>query len=652
MPRPELLQTYDAWLVTVSILVAVLASYAALDLSARISAAPRGWGRAGWILGGAIAMGCGIWSMHFIAMLALRLPVPIRYDVTLTVVSLLVAIVAAGFALVLASRASMSAAVVVAGGICMGVAIAGMHYTGMAAMASPIAVHYHTGLWWLSIAIAVAASCAALVLAFRFKHHGELWVAPRAVAAVIMGAAISGMHYTGMAAAQFTRGPEVAVGGLLATRDLAVGVLFGTLLILGLAFLGGAVTARQQRLQARQRQLTEDMLRHAAVALSETGERFFPAVVRELVRTLDAEFAMIGELLADRPAVRALATSRHGVMVDELEYALPGTPSERVLAEGLFACASGIRALFPADSSLSWGAEGYVGTPLIGADGTLIGVMAVVTQAPIADVARARALLQIFASRVSGEMQRAVTERELRRSEQALFQSQKLEAIDRLAGGVAHDFNNLLLVILGHAENVSERVKEDEAAAANMRRLIDATHRAAALTRRLLAFSRQQVLQPVVVQVNDAVRNLEAMLPKAVSRSVSVSLRLADGLPDVLVDPVQLDQVLLNLVLNARDAMPDGGTLTIETHAEDSQVVLTVSDSGVGMDPETRARIFEPFFTTKGLAGTGLGLPTVYGIVKQSGGTVTCDSVPGRGTTFRVFLPAVDSSSFYKVANA
>ncbi|HWM92021.1 MAG TPA: ATP-binding protein, partial [Thermoanaerobaculia bacterium] len=194
--------------------------------------------------------------------------------------------------------------------------------------------------------------------------------------------------------------------------------------------------------------------------------------------------------------------------------------------------------------------------------------------------------------------------------------------------------------------------KEDEAAAANMRSLIGATHRAAALTRRLLAFSRRQVLQPVVVQVNDAVRNLEAMLPKAANRRVNVSLRLADGLPDVMVDPVQLDQVLLNLVLNARDAMPDGGTLTIETHAEDNQVVLTVSDSGVGMDPETRARIFEPFFTTKGLAGTGLGLPTVYGIVKQSGGTVTCDSVPGRGTTFRVFLPAVGSSSVYKVASA
>ena len=651
MPGPELLASYDAWLVTVSVIVAVLASYAALDLSARLSAAPRGWGRAGWVVGGAIAMGCGIWSMHFVAMLALRLSVPIRYDVTLTVLSLVVAIVAAGLALLLANRPSMSASVVAAGGVCMGIAIAGMHYTGMAAMVSPVVVHFHAGLWWLSVAIAVAASCAALVLAFRFKHDMGLWVAPRGAAAVIMGAAIAGMHYTGMAAAHFSAGPDIQVAGVLATRDLAIAIVFGTMLILGLTFLSAAVTVRQQRVQADQRRLTEELLRHAAVALSATGDRFFPAVVRELVRTLNAEFAVIGELVADRPAVRALAASRHGVMLDDLEYALPGTPSERILAEGPLAYVSGVQQLFPSDAGLKWGAEGYVGTPLSGADGTAIGVMAVITARPIADVAQARALLQIFAARVSGEMQHARTDRELRRSEQALFQAQKLEAIDRLAGGVAHDFNNLLLIILGHAESVSHSVKDDEPATAHMRKLIGATHRAAALTRRLLAFSRRQVLEPVVVQVNDAVRNLEAMLPKAISQAISVTMRLAEDLPAVMADPVQLDQVLLNLVLNARDAMPKGGSLTIETHAEDGQVVLTVSDSGTGMDAETRARIFEPFFTTKGLQGTGLGLPTVYGIVKQSGGAVTCDSVPGRGSTFRVFLPAVDSSSPYKVAN-
>ena len=646
MPGQELLASYDPGLVAVSIIVAVLASYAALDLSARIAAAGRGWGRIGWVTGGAIAMGCGIWSMHFIAMLALRLAVPIRYDVALTALSLVVAIVASSLALVLANRRSMSPAVVAAGGLSMGVAIAGMHYTGMAAMVSPVAVHFHSGLWWTSIGIAVAASCVALVLAFRFKTESGLWDANRATAAVVMGAAISGMHYTGMAAAHFSRAPDEVLTGVLATRELSVAILFGAFLILGLAFLGAAVKVREERRQAQQRHLTEEMLRHAAVALSETGDRFFPAVVRELVRTLNAEFALIGELVPDRNSVRALAASRHGVMVENLEYGLHGTPSERVLLHGLSVYTSGIRTHFPEDQSLLWGAEGYVGTPLVDADGKAIGIMSVITAAPLADPAQARALLQIFAARVSGEMQHARTERNLRKSEQALFQAQKLEAVDRLAGGVAHDFNNLLLIILGYAENVSDHVSGDEVASAQMRKLIGATHRAAALTRRLLAFSRQQVLQPAIVHVNDAVRNIEAILPKTVSQTIDVSLRLMDGLPDVMVDPVQLDQVLLNLVINARDAMPNGGRLTIATGAENGHVVLTVADTGIGMDEETRGRIFDPFFTTKGLAGTGLGLPTVYGIVKQSGGSVTCDSVLGVGSTFRVFLPAVEHAAY------
>jgi NO-binding membrane sensor protein with MHYT domain/nitrogen-specific signal transduction histidine kinase len=640
----ELLARYDPTLVILSIIVAVFASYAALDLSARVSAAPRGWGRSGWVVGGAIAMGCGIWSMHFIAMLALELPLPVRYDIWLTALSLVVAIVAAGLALLLANRSSLSPAVVAGGGVCMGTAIAGMHYTGMAAMASPIAVHYHSGLWWTSIGIAVAASCAALVLAFRFKHDRGLWVPPRAGAALLMGAAISGMHYTGMAAAHFTQLSDIDTTGVLATRDLAIAVSVGAFLVLGLAFLSAVVTVKQQHDQERHRQLTEQMLRHAAMALSETGERFFPAVVRELVRTLHAEFAVIGELVPDRPVVKAIAALRHGVLLERLQYDLPGTPSEHVLANGLTAFTSAVRTRFPQDKALSWGAEGYVGTPLIDADGRAIGIMSVISASPLEDEAQARALLQIFAARVSGEMQHARTERELRTSEQVLFQTQKLEAIDRLAGGIAHDFNNLLLIILGYAEKVADRVQDDEKATAQMRKLIGATHRAAAITRRLLAFSRRQMLNPVLINVNQTVRNMETIVPTSVRQLISVSVELADDLPDVMADPVQLDQVLLNLVINARDAMPEGGTLTIGTGAENGHVVITVADTGIGMSAETRARIFEPFFTTKGLAGTGLGLPTVYGIVKQSGGFITCDSVQGRGTTFRVFLPAVWAS--------
>jgi two-component system, cell cycle sensor histidine kinase and response regulator CckA len=161
----------------------------------------------------------------------------------------------------------------------------------------------------------------------------------------------------------------------------------------------------------------------------------------------------------------------------------------------------------------------------------------------------------------------------------------------------------------------------------------------------LLAFSRRQVLHPRPVQVNDAVRNIETMLARTLGNNVWLSLRLDESGPMVLVDPVQLDQVLLNMVINARDAMPTGGTVTVTTSTASGQVVITVEDTGTGMDEDTRARIFEPFFTTKGSAGTGLGLPTVYGIVKQSGGSVTCESTPGVGSVFRVSLPALEPAA-------
>jgi NO-binding membrane sensor protein with MHYT domain/signal transduction histidine kinase len=637
--------SYDPAIVAVSVLVAVLASYVALDLAARVAAATNTRARIGWNVGGAMAMGCGIWSMHFIAMLALRLPVPVRYHVGLALLSLLVAVVAGGLALAISSRRSLAPTTLLVGSACMGGAIAGMHYTGMAAITSPIAVHYHSGFWWLSVVIAVAASYVALLLAFRLKHHDGLWIMPRAAAATVMGAAIAGMHYTGMAAAHFTAVPGSDVSsGLLATRDLAVAVTIGACLILGLAFFSAIVSVQQRRHDERQRHWTEEMLRQAAAALSETGPRFFPAVVRELVRTLDADFASIGEIMPDRPTVvRALAACRRGVLVDALEYDLPGSPSEYVITHGLTAFASGVADRFPNDVTLARvQANGYIATPLLAANGTAIGVMAIVSSRPLQREAHARVLLQIFAARVSGELQHLQTERELRASEQTLFQSQKLEAIGRLAGGLAHDFNNLLSIMIGSAEVALDQLDLNSVAAHRVRELMNAAKRAGDLTARLLAFSRQQVLHPRRVSVNDALRSLEPILARTLGSRIAVDLRPSPAPAVVVVDPVQLDQVLLNLVINARDAMPDGGTVRIPVTLDGGEVIITVGDTGIGMTDETKARIFEPFFTTKGTRGTGLGLPTVYGIVKQSGGSVECDTALGAGTVFRVRLPAAE----------
>jgi PAS domain S-box-containing protein len=315
-----------------------------------------------------------------------------------------------------------------------------------------------------------------------------------------------------------------------------------------------------------------------------------------------------------------------------------GEPYEKLIAPEVLSTLAPLRQRLQAgDMSVQWVCENrtrdgrtilceWHNTPLIEEDGSFGGLLSLVQD---------------------------VTEKH--RLEEQLRQAQKLEAIGRLAGGIAHDFNNLLTVITGYSDLALQELPPEQPLAEVVAEIRKASLRAADLTRQLLAFSRRQVLQPVVVDLNSLLEELEKMLRRLIGEDIELALRLQEGLWPVRVDPGQMEQVLLNLVVNARDAMPRGGKLTIETAnvvldaaaaasrpelPEGAYVVLAVSDTGHGMDAATQARVFEPFFTTKeAQQGTGLGLATVYGIIKQSGGHITVYSEVGRGSCFKVYLP-------------
>jgi len=609
---------HDPVLVALSILIAALASYTALDLATRMRAASGRASRA-WLAAAAIAMGGGIWSMHFVGMLAFSLPgIEVSYDPFRTLLSLVIPIVVAAAAFAVVGRRPRA---LFASGFAMGLAISAMHYTGMGAMRMAASIEYDPRWVVISIVIAVGASVVALWLAFRNTSAVQ-----RLFAGLVMGLAISGMHYAAMEGALFVPAVSIAEHA----EHFGVGqaplafLLSGTTIIILSIGLAAAVYDRASAERAERE----------ADALRRSEERF-----RLLVEGVadHAIFMLEPDGRVGNWNLGARRLMGYGDDIVGTSYTIFHTEED---------CAAGLppHALLKAERDGKSATEGW----RVRKDGSHFWA-----EVTIVAVRNESGAIIGFAKIVRDVSERKRAQEALERTREALVMSQKMETIGQLTGGIAHDFNNLLAAVLGSLELLKKRLNMDDP---KIQRLVDnamqGALRGASLTQRMLAFARKQDLKPVVVDVPELVRGMTSLLK--FEAGIRIETRFPMDLPKVKADANQLELAILNLAVNARDAMPNGGVITIaarEDHDENNSpakrhVTLSVADTGCGMDEETLKHAQEPFFTTKGVGkGTGLGLSMVNGLAEQSGGRLVLKSRVGEGTTAEILLPVAEEAA-------
>ena len=743
MAAMNLIGSYNYALVALSVLIAMFASYAALDLAGRVTAAG-GWTRVVWLLGGAGAMGTGIWSMHYIGMLAFVLPVPVAYHWPTVLLSLLAAILASVVALDVVSRQKMGASRAVAGSLLMGAGIASMHYIGMAAMRLPAMCQLNSSLVVMSVVFAVLISFAALWITFHFRDEKKGIGWEKLAGAVVMGIAIPVMHYTGMAAASFTTsGTPVDLSHAVSITTLGTaGITAVTFVVLGLALLTSSVDRRfaaqtlelqEEKLQRSEAYLAEaQRLTHTgswawrvagldALHLSEEWYRIYgfnpengpPAFEQLLQRThpedrakwkgaidqaIDrkSDYEVEVRILLPDATTKYIHTVGHPVLNasgDLVQFVGSSTDiTERKRAEQATLLLAAIvesshdaivsKSLDGVVTSWNKGAErlfGYAAEEVVGQNITLIipperrdeerRILEQLTRGErvdhfetvrmrkdgsLLDVSLTISPMKDASGQVVGasKLARDITERKhaeeaLRQAQTDLAHASRLTTMGEFTASLAHEVNQPIAAAVTSANSClrwleGEVPNLDKARAAAIRIVNDGT-RAAEIISRIRMLFKKGTPQREFVDVNEIAREMIVLLEDEASRhSISVRTELAEDLPHVIGDRVQLQQVLMNLIVNGVDAMHDVDRpreLIIKSQpAENNELLMSVSDTGVGLPRHQADQIFNAFFTTK-THGTGMGLRISRSIIESHGGRLWAADNSPRGATFCFTLP-------------
>src|SRR5246127_1562409 len=743
MAAVSLIGSYNYALVALSVLIAMFASYAALDLAGRVTAAG-GWTRAVWLLGGAGAMGTGIWSMHYIGMLAFILPIPVAYHWPTVLLSLFAAILASVIALYMVSRQKMGVSRAVGGSALMGAGIASMHYIGMAAMRLPAICQFNSSLVVMSVVFAVLISFAALWITFHFRDEKTGIGREKLAGAVVMGVAIPVMHYTGMAAASFTpSGTPADLSHAVSISTLGTaGIAAVTFVVLGLALLTSWVDKRfaaqtlelqEEKLQRSEAYLAEaQRLSHTgswawrvaggdALHLSEEWYRIFgfdpengPPAFEQLLQRIHPEdrakwkgaidratdrksdYEVEFRILLPDATAKYIHTVGHPVLNgsgDLVQFVGSSTDiTERKRAEQVTRLLAAIvesshdaivsKSLNGVITSWNKGAErlfGYSAEEAVGQNITLIipperrheerTIVEQLTRGErvdnfetvrmhkdgtLLDVSLTISPMKDASGRVVGasKLARDITER--KRAEEALRQAQtdlahasRLTTMGEFTASLAHEVKQPIAAIVTDANTCVRWITRDEPDLKEAReaawRIVKDAERASEIINRVRLLFKKGTPQRELVDVNEVAREMIVLLGDEASRhSISVRTELAEGLPHVIGDRVQLQQVLMNLIVNGVDAMHDMDApreLTIKSQpAENNELLLSVSDTGRGLPQHQANEIFNAFFTTK-THGTGMGLRISRSIIESHGGRLWAADNSPRGACFCFTLP-------------